>query len=143
MLNKTCSQSSLLKTSTWQQASQVLSQDNYSRSCTTSLSPFITREISRRAYLLTATLEVMYPLIMMTPSSNVLKSTKTKVKEHPGWNPYEFSQKDFKLTQNEEILQPYLNFRKKLIEEERSFAQGWNHRLDSLEWGSSPYEEQK
>ena len=46
--------------------------------------------------------EVSIPLMIMTPSKNVLSSEKPRRKKHPKWDPYSYKHKEFYITLDEE-----------------------------------------
>jgi hypothetical protein len=64
------------------------------------------------------------PIMIMTPSKNVMSSEKPKRKKHPRWEPYEYKHYDFYLTKEEEHdSQPYSKYRRWLIEREKDFVE--------------------
>lgn len=64
--------------------------------------------------------EASIPIMIMTPSKNVMDTEKPKRKKHPKWDPYSYKLKDFFLTPEEEHdSQPYSKYRKWLIEREK------------------------
>jgi hypothetical protein len=46
--------------------------------------------------------EASIPIMIMTPSSNVMDTEKPRRKKHPRWEPYAYKLKDFYLTPEEE-----------------------------------------
>jgi len=46
--------------------------------------------------------EVSIPVMIMTPSKNVMSNEKPRRKKHPKWAPYEYKLKELYLTQEEE-----------------------------------------
>lgn len=67
--------------------------------------------------------EVSIPIMMMTPSKNVMSNEKPRRKKHPKWDPYSYKHKEFFLTVEEEHgSQPYSMYRKWLIEREKDFV---------------------
>jgi len=42
--------------------------------------------------------ETSIPLMIMTPDKKIMSNVKSKVKYHPGWNPYDYKLKEFYLT---------------------------------------------
>ena len=46
--------------------------------------------------------EVSIPVMIMTPSKNVMSNEKPRRKKHPKWDPYSYKLKELYLTQEEE-----------------------------------------
>lgn len=63
--------------------------------------------------------EASIPLIIMTPSRNIMNTDKPKIKQHPNWQPYEYKLKEYFLDEADEAKQPYSKYRKGVIEKER------------------------
>ena len=46
--------------------------------------------------------EASIPLIIMTPSRNIMNTDKPKIKQHPNWQPYEYKLKEYFLDEADE-----------------------------------------
>ena len=46
--------------------------------------------------------EASIPVIVMSPSRNVMNMDKSKTKEHPNWQPYEYRLKEYFLTEEDD-----------------------------------------
>lgn len=46
--------------------------------------------------------EASIPLIVMSPSRNIMNMDKPKIKQHPNWEPYEYKLKEYSLSEEEE-----------------------------------------
>lgn len=77
--------------------------------------------------------------MVLPADSNVIKSLKSKVNDHPGFNPYEYSVKELYLTPEEEDEVPYLVFRREMINKEKMYAESEAKRAESVYWDAQQH----
>lgn len=78
--------------------------------------------------------KVNMPVMIMSPESNVVRSEKKKINEHPSWKPYEYSDKALYLTPEEEEANNYLSYRRRLIDDEAKYIKTQAKRAESMYW---------
>ena len=66
--------------------------------------------------------EATMPIIIMSPSRNVMNTDKPRRKIHPNWQPYEYKLKEYWLTEEDENHLPYYHYRKQLLDKEKEFV---------------------
>lgn len=60
--------------------------------------------------------EAQIPIMIMTPNKSSMLLEKSKIKQHPAWEPYAFENLSFELTPEQEEKSEYCKFRKWLID---------------------------
>ena len=70
------------------------------------------------------TLEANLPVLVMTPSLDILSNEKPKRKIHPGWDPYLYGHKELYMTLEDDLRNPYAKYRKWLIQREKDYVEG-------------------
>jgi hypothetical protein len=67
--------------------------------------------------------QISIPLMLMTPSKNVLSTENPRRLKHPRWSPYQYKHREFWLTADQEHeMVPYSKFRRWLIQREKDFV---------------------
>lgn len=67
--------------------------------------------------------EAQIPVMIMTPSKDCVIGGKSKIKEHPNWQPYAFDCVEFSVSPESEKANEYTQFRRWLIKKEQDFVQ--------------------
>ena len=62
------------------------------------------------------------PIIVMTPTRNIMNTDKPRRKIHPRWEPYEYKLKDYFVSDEDEQNNIYAAYRKNLIQKEKQFV---------------------
>ena len=67
--------------------------------------------------------DAQIPVIIMTPNKAVPHHEKSKVKQHPLWQPYSFDFLELNLDKQEEEKNEYAKYRKWLIKKEKDYVE--------------------